>query len=125
LTWGRAPIRTPSPGRPWTGPTNTPPRTKAIKNPILVNELIQDEEICGIIPVSLGQSIVGPEDGDIISIDNIEMAEFTNPPLTTVDVQKEAMGRQAMQMVVCIAEKGGHDAVSITLPSGLVIRESC
>ena len=60
----------------------------------------------------------------IASIDNIEMAEFTNPPLTTINVQKAAMGRMAVQTIINHEANRAESPVTVLLPSSLVIRKS-
>ena len=40
-----------------------------------------------------------PEDFSVIGIDNISMAEHSNPPLTTIAPPKHRLGRMAMQLL--------------------------
>ncbi|MGV2788308.1 LacI family transcriptional regulator, partial [Clostridium perfringens] len=48
-----------------------------------------------------------PNDISVVSFDNVEMSEFINPPLTTVQVHKEEMGES--QSNYCFsAWKGGY-----------------
>jgi LacI family transcriptional regulator len=65
-----------------------------------------------------------PEDIAIVSCNDNELARFTNPPLTTVHVPTQAMGSIAVNMLV-----GGvireHCPLQVTVPTKLVIRESC
>lgn len=41
-----------------------------------------------------------PNDISVVSFDNVEMSEFINPPLTTVQVHKEEMGRIAVKLLL-------------------------
>ncbi len=86
-----------------------------------------DEVAIGMLRYLNARRIQVPERVAIVSIDNIEMAEFTNPPLSTVNVQKAAMGRQAVNLVIRRHRDPGSaaDTVSLVLPSALVERESC
>jgi len=86
-----------------------------------------DEVAIGILRFLNARGIRVPERVALVSIDNIEMAEFTNPPLTTVNVQKGAMGRQAVNLIIRRHRAPGidEDAVSLSLPANLVERESC
>ncbi len=84
-----------------------------------------DEVAIGILRYLNMKRISVPEKVAIISIDNIEMAEFTNPPLTTIDVQKTQMGRQAVQMVIAIHKGREKSVVNMTLPTSIIHRESC
>ena len=60
-----------------------------------------------------------PEDVSIIGFDDIEMAAWTDPPLTTVRQPTEAMGRWAVERLL----GGGHDD-HLHLEPELVIRGS-
>jgi LacI family transcriptional regulator len=84
-----------------------------------------DEVAIGILRYLNEAGIAVPDDVAIISIDNIEMAEFTNPPLTTINVQKAAMGRRAVDMIIRKSGGQDQDAVNVTLPTAMVLRESC
>ena len=58
-------------------------------------------------------------------MDNIEIAEYTNPPLTTMNVQKKNMGYRAVEMIVNNTCGQGDDAIRIMLPANIVNRSSC
>lgn len=64
-----------------------------------------------------------PEDVSLISIDNIEMAQFSNPMLTTIDVPREQLGRMAARHMIDKINYGELPVI-ISLPSSLVVRES-
>jgi len=83
-----------------------------------------DEVAVGILPYLHEQGIAVPGDTAIISIDNIEMAEYTNPRLTTINVQKRAMGCRAVEMIVNHSAGQGENALALLLPTNLVIRKS-
>ena len=88
--------------------------------------------VCGSDEVAIGvlrglskKNISVPNDVAIISIDNIEISEYTCPPLTTMNVQKKAMGEQAVKMIVSGTAGKDECALKIMLPSSLIVRESC
>lgn len=83
-----------------------------------------DEVAIGILRYLNAQNIAVPETLALVSIDNIEMAEFTNPPLSTINVQKANMGRQAVQLLINRNSNASEGALTILLPSSLVVRES-
>lgn len=61
----------------------------------------------------------------IISIDNIEESQKTDPMLTTIDIPKKEMAHHAL-MLLLDRKKGGHrENVRIELPCRLLERESC
>ncbi|TDL31878.1 LacI family DNA-binding transcriptional regulator [Jeotgalibacillus sp. S-D1] len=65
-----------------------------------------------------------PEDVAIVSFNDIEMANFTSPPLTTVKIPTEDMGRLSVKLMIDRLE-GRTIPVKVMVPSKLVIRESC
>lgn len=84
-----------------------------------------DEVAIGILHYLNENSIPVPEKVALMSIDNIEMSAFTNPSLTTMNVQKKLMGQRAVEMI--IQDQVGQDdsAICITLASEIVERKSC
>ena len=67
-----------------------------------------------------------PDDVALVGYDDIEYAAHTTPPLTTVSVAKEEMGRLAVQRAVAQLERGERHVFSTTVVSHtLVIRASC
>jgi DNA-binding LacI/PurR family transcriptional regulator len=61
-----------------------------------------------------------PDDIRFVGYDNIAAAARSRPPLSTIHVDKEALGREAVQ---CLLE-GRVDAGNTLLPVELVVRES-
>jgi LacI family transcriptional regulator len=84
-----------------------------------------DEVAIGILKFLNERGIKIPEEMGLISIDNIEMAEYTTPPLTTMNIQKRAMGYQAVEMIVEQRAHQGEGALSVSLQTSIVIRKSC
>ncbi|MCA9950323.1 MAG: LacI family DNA-binding transcriptional regulator [Anaerolineales bacterium] len=83
-----------------------------------------DEVAFGILRCLRQHQITVPHEIAIASIDNIPLAAYAAPPLTTVDVPKIDMGRVAVKVVI----KNGKDKDSTTvanlLPTKLIVRES-
>lgn len=72
---------------------------------------------------SLGVSI--PQDMSVVGIDNIPFGRFTSPALTTVDIQSERLGEEAMQLLFRqIAGKNPPDIGHHMLEPRLVMRDS-
>ncbi|MCC8045288.1 MAG: LacI family transcriptional regulator [Clostridiales bacterium] len=61
----------------------------------------------------------------LISIDDIREAAEVTPPLTTVHVPYEDMGKTAVKVLLDRMKKGHAEHVRVEFPSRLVIRESC
>ncbi len=72
---------------------------------------------------SLGVSI--PQDMSVVGIDNIPFGRFTSPSLTTVDIQSERIGEEAMQLLIRqIAGQNPPDIGHQMLEPRLVMRDS-
>ena len=72
---------------------------------------------------SLGISI--PQDMSVVGIDNIPFGRFTSPPLTTVDIQSERLGEEAMRLLFRqIAGQNPPDIGHQMLEPRLVMRDS-
>jgi len=73
-----------------------------------------------------------PEDLSLIGFDDIELSSHSDPTLTTIRVDKEAMGRLAVRILQARLHRQDGGSVSSTpvsvqhlIPVHLIIRESC
>lgn len=69
-----------------------------------------------------------PEDISIVGFDDISVAEFSNPPLTTVHAPSEYMGEYAANFVTKLYSEVPSEyktPVRLTLPCTLIKRETC
>jgi LacI family transcriptional regulator len=66
-----------------------------------------------------------PDDISIIGFDDVPQASFVYPRLTTVRQPLEQMGRVAARMLLERIEDRSRPPQRITLPTQLVIRDSC
>jgi LacI family transcriptional regulator len=66
-----------------------------------------------------------PEDIAIVGCDDIALAAFTNPSLTTVAQPKHEMGAVAVDMLVGRIADRSESPTKRVLPTELVIRDSC
>lgn len=66
-----------------------------------------------------------PQDLAIVSFNDIPMSAYVNPPLTTVKVQSEMMGKMAVKLLLDRINTGRDVPVQVTIPEKLMIRESC
>ncbi len=65
-----------------------------------------------------------PQDISIVGFDDIQFAEYCDPPLTTVSQPRYEIGRQAMLMLLELLKGKDVRAGSRLLDTQLVIRES-
>jgi LacI family transcriptional regulator len=70
-----------------------------------------------------GSGIRIPEQIAVTSIDNLELAAFTSPPLTSVDVSKHDIGVHAIETLIS-RDPYKKSGFSITVPTQLIIRAS-
>ena len=67
-----------------------------------------------------------PRDIGIVGFDDIFVSQYLNPPLSTVRVNIEEVGKKAAELLLMkIQSKNGMQASVINIPTELVIRESC
>ncbi len=66
-----------------------------------------------------------PEDVSVCGFDDIDMAPFTTPPLTTVHVPGYKMGKLAAASAMRLGESTDAGAIRVCLPTSIVERGSC
>ncbi len=66
-----------------------------------------------------------PEDIAIIGYNNIELAAYTTPSLTTVATPIQELGSRSISMLISIMNGEKPDKNNILLPTNLIIRQSC
>jgi DNA-binding LacI/PurR family transcriptional regulator len=96
----------------------------AKKSPITGLFCANDEMAAGALRAAHESGYEVPRDLSVIGFDDIVMSNYTDPPLTTIGVVKEHMGRRAMARLIELVE--GIDArVKVELaPVKLVVRGS-
>lgn len=67
-----------------------------------------------------------PREMAIVGFDDIAIARYLNPPLTTVHVDLHELGRQAARLLLAAARPPRPEGPThVTLPARLVLRQSC
>lgn len=69
-----------------------------------------------------------PDDISIIGFDDISVASFSNPPLTTIHTPAEFMGEYAAHYILLRTKEDSlnqQTPIRLTLPCNLVVRNSC
>jgi LacI family transcriptional regulator len=72
---------------------------------------------------ALGLSV--PQDLSVIGYDNIPESALSNPPLTTMDQSIQEMGYEATRLLIERIADPSLEPVHQTLPTELVVRQSC
>ncbi|MGN8646592.1 LacI family DNA-binding transcriptional regulator [Gracilibacillus sp. HCP3S3_G5_1] len=86
--------------------------------------IASDQMAIGALRALQEANLSVPDDIAIVSFDDIEMAPFTSTPLTTIKVYTEEMGRTAVKLLLDKI-KGREIPLKVTIPTKLVIRDSC
>ncbi|CAM3230354.1 LacI family transcriptional regulator [Pseudomonas floridensis] len=66
-----------------------------------------------------------PEDISVVGFDDIPLAQYCEPPLTTIAQPAEAFGQRAVEMLIELIEKKTITRRHVVLPFELTVRESC
>lgn len=64
-----------------------------------------------------------PEDVSVVSVDDIIMAEYTDPALTTVSLDKEHMATAAIDLLIALIENRPAQSVQVS-SNNLIVRDS-
>lgn len=72
--------------------------------------------------LELGRRV--PEDISLVGYDNIEMTQWTLPPLTTVGQDKEELGRRAVRALIDAQAGADREPETILVPPQLIVRRS-
>lgn len=65
-----------------------------------------------------------PQDISVIGYDDVNMARFTSPPLTTISHPKRTLGRWALELLLKRIREKDHQPEQLELQPRLVVRES-
>jgi LacI family transcriptional regulator len=65
-----------------------------------------------------------PDDISVVGIDNIAFATLARPPLTTINVPREELGKTAFRALEKILQLKRHGGAEYTLETDLVVRKS-
>jgi DNA-binding LacI/PurR family transcriptional regulator len=76
----------------------------------------------GILRALTEQGLRVPEDVSLVGFDDLDFCQYVTPALTTVRLDRAAMGRGAVQRLIAIIE--GAEASPLIVPTQLVVRKS-
>lgn len=65
-----------------------------------------------------------PSDMSIVGFDDIALAALADPPLTTVTIPREVLGRKAIEALLATSQHPERQGLELEIPTSLVIRES-
>ena len=82
-----------------------------------------DTVALGAIRAVHGADLRVPQDMSVVGFDDVHLASYFEPPLTTIAQPKRDMGRKAVEMVLAVL-RNDEKVEDCVLPVGLVVRES-
>lgn len=83
-----------------------------------------DEVAAGVLRGAHELSLSVPTDLSVVGFDDITMANYTDPPLTTVGVDKEQLGSRAVERLIELIEKKSGDVARELVSVRLIERAS-
>lgn len=81
-----------------------------------------DEVAAGVLRAARELGLSVPADVSIVGFDDITMSNYTDPPLTTVGLDKEQMGCRAVQRLIELIETKSDEVAHELMPVGLIER---
>jgi LacI family transcriptional regulator len=85
-----------------------------------------DYTAVGVLRTFRENGIAVPEEIAVTGFDDIELAAYTTPPLTTVRVEMYQMGERAVQLLIGSLRNGRKLEIQHeVLPTSIVVRSSC
>jgi len=83
-----------------------------------------DEMAAGVLRAAREAELKVPRDLSVVGFDDIAMSSYTDPPLTTIGVVKEHLGRRAMNLLIERIQGSKDKAHSELAPVSLMLRGS-
>jgi DNA-binding LacI/PurR family transcriptional regulator len=83
-----------------------------------------DEMAAGVLRAAREAELKVPRDLSVVGFDDIAMSSYTDPPLTTIGVVKEHLGRRAMSLLIERIQGSKDKAHSELAPVNLMVRGS-
>lgn len=84
-----------------------------------------DSVALGVMRAFDDNNISIPDDISIIGFDNIDMAAYVKPALTTISIPTMELGRLAVKMLLDKIETSRKYPIKLNIPFEFVVRESC
>lgn len=86
--------------------------------------IANDSMAIGTLKAFAEKDVQVPKDVSIISINDIATAKFVLPPLTTIKIYSEDMGKMAVRLLIDRIESDREVAVKMLVSTKLVVRDS-
>jgi DNA-binding LacI/PurR family transcriptional regulator len=86
---------------------------------------VNDEMAVGVLRAAQRRGIAVPGDLAVVGMDDIHLAALVDPPLTTVRIDRHALGVRATSMLIELIRETYSGPRKVTLSPHLVVRASC
>jgi LacI family transcriptional regulator len=86
---------------------------------------VTDAIAIGALRAARERGVPVPERLAVVGMDDIEVSAYTDPPLTTVRVPKDTMGRLAAERLIALIDGDGGPWAAPAVTGELVIRGTC
>jgi GntR family transcriptional regulator, arabinose operon transcriptional repressor len=96
-----------------------------MKNGVTAIHTINDYCALNLLTLLDELSIKVPEEVSVIGFDNLEIAQFSSIPLTTINQNFYEIGKKAAEVVLQIIESKKYEPIKCVMPVSLIERESC
>lgn len=97
----------------------------SLQSPPTAVFVFNDEMALGAIKAVKKSGMKVPEDIAVVGFDNINIASFFDPEITTIDQPKYEIGKVAMNLLLKLMNGEQLEKTKIVLPDELIVRESC
>jgi len=97
----------------------------ALPDPPTALFAVTDAMAIGALRAARERGVRVPERLAVVGMDDIEMSAYTDPPLTTVRVAKDAMGRLAAEWLIGMIEGSAPARPVPSMPAELIVRATC
>lgn len=78
----------------------------------------------GLLRAAHEEGVRVPEDLSVVAMHDIELADFTSPPLTTIAMPMRQLWASAFEQLLAIIGGGEPSATLVTTPPVLMVRGS-
>lgn len=86
---------------------------------------VTDAMAIGALRAARERGLRVPDDLAVVGMDDVELSAYTDPPLTTVRIEKEAMGRLAAEWLIALIDGTAAARAAAEVPIELIVRGTC
>ncbi len=100
-------------------------RLLALPDPPTAIFVASDVVAFGALQAARRRGLRVPQDLALVGFDDVPLAAYVDPPLSTVHLPAEDLGREAGRLLLQWIQEGRPPTTRIRLATGLIVRQSC